>query len=585
MKEQKKYSKKPRRSMSIKAVIMIPVILLGFVSIISSVQAIHNIRNVNSNAEVIADDYMTAIQQLSDIQKKAQDIHKLALGHIIATDYEVMITVVDKIKLQEAELDVMLADYKEYVTIENEAVYNELLSNYDNFKHSIVFLAANSADSKTAEAYGWANGDVASYGEGMQNNIDEMMAGMTEKAGEARQQLSEVYDRALLGCVGTVGFSIAAIILAVLIVVFRIVRPVSKAQKDITGIIAGIDNHEGDLSRRVTILYNDEIAALSNGINTFMDKLQQILKMIINNTRKMDVVVSEVMESVKTSNDSVTDLSALTEELSATMQEVSNSTGIINQNTGAIVEDVKVIAGKSSSMNRYSMEMKQQAEKLETDALSSMEETGRRVNEIMEVLNNAIEDSRSVDRVNELTNDILNISSQTNLLALNASIEAARAGAAGKGFAVVADEIRQLADSSRETAGNIQKINETVIKAVHNLADNSNSLIEYLNASVLPEFRKFVDIGVQYRDDATYVEGVMNEFTEKTDALQREMDEIAASIQTITTAIEDGVSGVTGAAENTQMLVIDMEKISGRMNENQEIAKDLEKETNIFKIL
>ena len=110
---------------------------------------------------------------------------------------------------------------------------------------------------------------------------------------------------------------------------------------------------------------------------------------------------------------------------------------------------------------------------------------------------------------------------------MNASIEAARAGDAGKGFAVVAEEIRQLADSSRQTANRIQEINGIVTNAVHNLSGNANNLVDYLNESILPEFKNFVDSGVQYRENATYIESVMNEFTEKTDALKNAMDELS----------------------------------------------------------
>ena len=576
---------KKKSSVSIKMLIMIPVMVLGIVSIISNITAIINIQNVNKSASAIADEYMTGIQELSQIQAKAKDIHKQALSHIIATDFDTMIVLVEDIKKQEAELDTMLESYKEYVSEEDMAVYEDMMANYEQFKHSIVYLAANSADSKTSEAYAVANGDVASYSNAMQGNINALMDSITAQSVAARENLSRVYVKSMIGNLITIIVSILAMGIATFIVLRRVIRPISQAQNDLKDIITGIDNKEGDLTKRVTVVSDDEIAALGNGINTFMEKLQQILKMITNNSQKMDVVVNEVLDSVRTSNDNVSDLSAMTEELAATMQEVSNSAGIINKNTEAVRDEVNVIADKSLSINQYSMEMKQQAEQMENDARNNMENTNTRVNEMMSVLEQAIQDSKSVDQVNNLTNDILNISSQTNLLALNASIEAARAGEAGKGFAVVADEIRQLADSSRETANRIQEINGIVIRAVHNLADNSNDMVGYMKESILPEFSKFVDSGEQYRDAATYIESVMNEFTEKTDALKEEVDEIAGSIQTITYAIEEGVNGVTSAAESTQLLVTDMGNISDRMAENQEIAEDLQKETAVFKNL
>lgn len=343
-----------------------------------------------------------------------------------------------------------------------------------------------------------------------------------------------------------------------------------------------INNRQGDLTRRVSIISNDEIADLGGGINTFMDKLQEILKMIIENSQKMETIVNEVQESVSTSNDSATDLSALIEELAATMQEVGHSTSIINQNAESVRNEVELIAARSSEINTFSMEMKGNADKIETDARNNMEEIGKRAKDILEVLNQAIEDSRSVDQVNNLTNEILNISSQTNLLALNASIEAARAGEAGRGFAVVADEIRELADSSRETANRIQEINHIVTKAVHNLSDNAINLIGYLRESILPEFEFFVEGGAQYKENATYIESVMNEFSEKTDDLKQTVDEIASSISTITCSIDEGARGGNGAAESTQGLVEDIVKINGRMDINQQIASALQNSTDIF---
>ena len=313
-----------------------------------------------------------------------------------------------------------------------------------------------------------------------------------------------------------------------------------------------------------------------------MEKLQHIFQILTSDSEKMDGVVNEVLQSVHTSSDSASDLSALTEELSATMEEVSSNANVINENVDNVRNEVNVIAEKSNELNAFSKEMKTHAEEMESSARTNMETTSAKINEIVDILNQAIEESKSVDQVNTLTNDILSISSQTNLLSLNASIEAARAGEAGKGFAVVAGEISQLADSSRETANRIQEINTVVTNAVHNLADHANDLVSYMNESILPEFQNFVASGNQYSENATHIESVMNEFAQQTDQLQGGAVEIANSIHTITNAIEEGVKGITGVAESTQVLVTDMENISKRMDENKQISEELQQETAIF---
>lgn len=573
---------KKKRQGSIRTAILIPVLLLGIVSAISSVMAAANISKVNKNATVITDSYMVSISELATIQQKAQDIHQLALSHIIATDYQTKIDIIASINEGEAELEGYLAEFQVYITNDTNGIYQELLSNYDNFKKSIRSLVGASANSKTKEAYAFANGDVANYANAMKANVDSLSGIINDETAEAREQLGSVYATSLTTSVITVIVSVGTLLLAIYLVMKRVVKPVTATEKELVEIINGIDNRNGDLTRRVPVVSNDEIAALAGGINTFMEKLQSIFIMISNNSQKMDGVVSEVLDSVRTSNDSAADLSAMTEELSATMQEVANNASVINDRANAVNSEVTEIANRSNEINQYSKEMKERADVMEHAAKTNHDTTSEKVSQILAVLNQAIEDSKSVDQVNTLTNEILSISSQTNLLALNASIEAARAGEAGKGFAVVAEEIGQLANSSRETANRIQDINAVVTDAVHNLADHANNLVTYMNDVILPEFETFVQTGGQYKEDATYIEGVMNEFAEKTDELKLVMDEIAGSINTITAAIDEGVNGVTASAESTQVLVGDMDNIARRMDENHEIAGDLKKETSIF---
>lgn len=572
-----------KKRISIITVILLPVMILGIVCTVSSSLAILNIKNVNANASEIADRYMNSISKIAEIQKETQEVHNMGLAHIIATDLDTMITMVYTIREGQKHLDTYLDEYeKNYLLEADKAAFELIRSNYAGMKHEMMRMMAYSANNQKADAYALANGVIADYSNEIQKQIEQISNNVNTAATDARTQLAEVYNKSVLESVIAILVSVLSLGVSLFVVLYFVIKPIAQTNKQIRNIISDIDRNEGDLTKRVSIASIREVAELGNGFNTFMDKLQNILKLIIEKTNEMREVVDEVQTSVRTSNDSASDLSAVTEELAATMQEVGNSTGVINRNVDSVRGDVEEIADKSCSMNEYSKGMKQNADKMENDAKSTMQETSTKVQEILSVLNRAIEDSKSVDQVNSLTNEILSISSQTNLLALNASIEAARAGEAGKGFAVVAEEIRQLADSSRDTANRIQEINVVVTQAVHNLAGNANNLVGYLNESILPEFENFVESGAQYRENATYIEGVMDEFTEKTDALKKAMDEIATSINTITNAIDEGAEGVNGAAESTQVLVVDMEKISNRMNVNEKIAGVLQEGTAIF---
>ena len=567
---------------STKMIILIPVFVIGIISIISSILAVKNIRKVNENATQIANGYMVCIANLGSIQTETEKIHRLGLSHIVATDLDSMISLVDVIRAEQTVLDEYLSDFEQFIDDSDRENYEAILSNYEGLKYENANLMAYSANGNKEAAYALANGAISEYADKIDQNITAIQEVVNNNADTAKQQLTKVYKYSLTVSFVTIAVSMASLLFAVFSVLKMVIVPLSKTKNEINEIIDDIDRREGDLTRRVTIMENQEVAAVGSGINLFMGKLQDIFKTIIHNSKRMETVVNEVRESVMTSNSSVSDLSALTEELSATMQEMSDNASLINSNTESVAGEVNQIAERTAEINNYTKEMKGHADSMESAARSNMESTGTKVNEILEVLNRAIEDSNSVNQVNSLTDDILNIASQTNLLALNASIEAARAGDAGRGFAVVATEISQLAAASQEAANRIQQINSVVTQAVHNLADNANGLVQYMNESILPEFEEFVTAGSEYKNKATYIENVMNEFESKTDSLKNTMVEIQRSINTIAHAIEEGAKGVSNAADSTQVLVTDMENISNRMDENFEIATDLKKETAIF---
>ena len=572
---------KGKKKLSTK-LILIPVFVVGFVSVISSGLSLKNLSKVNDAASQIVDTSMVGTEMLNDIEMETVNIHTLALAHIISTDLSSMIDIVSEVRNHEEKLKQLLDDYNPYVTLETKRNYRIICENYTSLVKECGNVMAYSAAGKNEEAYKTANGSIAKYSNNIEKAISSMREHVNSVTQEERKSLESTYRASVVTCTFTIAVSIIALLFVVFAVVTMVIKPLLRTQKEINGIIVNIDNKKGDLTQRVTPIINAEVDAVCKGINVFMTKLQAIFKAVVTNSARMERVVDDVRQSVQTSNSSVSDLSALTEELSATMQDISENASVINTNTDNVAIEVELIAEKTDELTGYTKDMKAHAQSMESVARTNMESTDRKVSEILEVLQKAIEDSNSVKQVNSLTNDILNIASQTNLLALNASIETARAGEAGRGFAVVASEISQLAAASQEAANNIQRINAVVTNSVNNLSDNANGLVSYINDSILPEFERFVESGVEYNDKASFIEGTMTDFKEKTDSLKQSMLEISSSINTISHAINEGVNGVVSAADSTQLIVEDMDNISHKMDENYEIADSLKKETSIF---
>lgn len=570
---------------SIRLKIMIPVLILGIVAVASNFLALSSTRKVNKNASEIADHYMKSLTKLSSLKEQIQELHNLGLSHIIATDSESMIFYIDTIKKNEVILEESLENYQQYLDEKDKKAYQDMGERLKVLEDALKRVCVYSANAQTAMANKVANEEVSAQVDSMISDLDSIEKNVQSAAEDARTHLAEVYRMGLIVDTIAIFVSVLTIIFAILIVNRSVVRPITKAKQELVEIIQSIDKKEGDLTRRIKVVSNDEIAALCNGINIFMEKLQDIFRILTSNSHKMETVVSEVLESVQTSNNSVSEMSALTEELSATMEAVGNNAQTINENAETVNGEVISIADRTNDINGYSKKMKNHADMMAAKAQENMETTGNKIKEILAVLNQAISDSESVNQVNALTADILSVASQTNLLALNASIEAARAGEAGKGFAVVANEISQLAEAARQSANNIQTINVVVTDAVHNLAEHAENLVAYMQSAILPEFENFVTVGNEYKENATYIEGVMQDFAVKTDNLKESVAEIARSISTISLAIDDGVSGVAGTAENMQILVADMDAINRQMDENKGIAQQLKKETLIFKKL
>lgn len=373
-----------------------------------------------------------------------------------------------------------------------------------------------------------------------------------------------------------------ASVLVFIVSAVGVLQPMIGMNNKIKKIVESIEQGNGNLSERVKVRGTDEIGQLAAGINSFLETLQDIMNQVSTNSDKLQLLTTNVSERIVNANNSSSDISAIMQELNATMEEISASVMSIRESTETADNNVMVLANTTSELVDYANTMEHRAAELERKAVENKQNTSTIVGENIAKWKQATDASKKVDRINELTNEILQISSQTNLLALNASIEAARAGEAGRGFAVVADEIRQLADSSRQTADNIQEINRVVTVAVKELIESSSIIVNYIHETILPDYDGFVDSGKQYNQDAVHVNNMVMQFNEMSENLKDLIDGITRTVGGIANAIEESSECVTGVAGNATGLAEDMNAVAESMEENKLIAEELQGETARF---
>ena len=346
-----------------------------------------------------------------------------------------------------------------------------------------------------------------------------------------------------------------AIVASSVIIHMITVKPLKKFNKELNILIDGLNKNQGDLSMRISVKTSDEIGAMADSMNHFIELLQSIVSNIMNSTETISKSTAAEEEAFVTISESASSINALTEELSASMEMSSEMAKNIEHNQTEVVsiishlvqdtekghDMVKHLLGTANAMNNTTVEH----EKLIKQMLDRKQEE----------LEMSVENSKRAEDIAKLTDNILQIASQTNLLALNASIEAARAGEAGKGFAVVADEIRQLAESSRNTANDIQVISKEVIDAVKALASTAMNTFEAINTAVSTDYTHFKDSAESNVTDINQISEIFEGYNQSTAELNRSIEDIAKNLTVMSNSISDCAAGVSDSAENVSNLV------------------------------
>jgi len=583
-----------KKSITIKILGLVAILLLA--GLLSNVLGSSSINNMNTKAQVIATDCMDAVSILADTARSVERVQKFVNSsstdsaeeeQALENKFTQLKEIVEKFNMP--EMSTALQSY--------ETAYNAYYENVKAMAAAGPGAMVPTSTTDTSNATGTTDAantnttttQTVGTTDNMQNMTDELDASYEAlysliygQVDSASQQLTQQYQ--VSTTLNNILFFVLIImgIVIIVVTVITVVRPIKSANQQLNMIIDEIDNGKGDLTKRISVKSKDEVGRLVVGMNTFLERLQGIMQKIQTKSENLESSVDTVISQVIASEENVNEVSSTMEELAAGMEEISATVEQLSTGVSNVFDSIVYITKQVNDGQNLSGEIQNRSEKYRTNAENGKNETNKMISGMKEVLNESIEKSKSVIKIQELTKEILDISSQTNLLALNASIEAARAGEAGRGFAVVADEIRSLAENSRNSANNIQNISHLVTESVQKLAEDAKKMLNFVDISVLNDYDMFVDTAEHYRNDSVSIYKILEEFSKNASTLEITMGEMNTGIGEIVNTIDESTKGITNAAGVSSELVFAMKLINDQARNNQEISVALKDEVDIF---
>ena len=577
---------KRKRGVGIGIKIMVLLLLLAITAISCVGVLVWTLQSVIGMSDQIVSEQVAEQEKISTLSRQFTYINSQVLTHVMTTNSVTMDTLSEKILQDIADMEQQIEEFGALLSEgdERKEALDSASAELAKYRKTVESLLVTSAENKT-QAYVSATSNLPMFNEHIENYMNRMLEITAQEMEQAQGQMEQSAAR-VPGII-----SVASIVLLVVVIVIMlglrlwVIGPVKKATKQVDELVEGIRCNKGDITKRIHVGSRDEVGRLAIAINDLVAQMQIIIRAITEGCGQMEEKQADIISNVEKVNATADHTMRNLGVMSRGMQLVTGAIEGVQQDTGVLDHTVENMLEVAKNGRNYAADIKEKAGKMKVTAVESKQEATLVMKEIDTAMTESIANSRQIHKITELTEEILGIAGTTNLLALNASIEAARAGEAGRGFAVVAEEIRKLADSSRESANNIQEISNRVVESVEELSENATRLLEFMNTRVMKDYDALEDTGSNYHEAADHVDEMMNEFGQKIDELLSVLQNVNTANTQMEATVGDSTEKLSVVEKNNQGLQQEMKDISYAVEELAASAGQLKESIRCFTVV
>lgn len=577
---------KRKRGVGIGIKIMVLLLLLAITAISCVGVLVWTLQSVIGMSDQIVSEQVAEQEKISGLSRQFTYINSQVLTHVMTTNSVTMDTLSEKILQDIADMEQQIEEFGALLSEgdERKEALDSASAELAKYRKTVESLLVTSAENKT-QAYVSATSNLPMFNEHIENYMNRMLEITAQEMEQAQGQMEQSAAR-VPGII-----SVASIALLVVVIVIMlglrlwVIGPVKKATKQVDELVEGIRCNKGDITKRIHVGSRDEVGRLAIAINDLVAQMQIIIRAITEGCGQMEEKQADIISNVEKVNATADHTMQNLGIMSEGMQLVTGAIDGVQQDTGVLDHTVENMLEVAQNGRDYAADIKEKAGKMKATAVESKQEATLVMKEIDTAMTESIANSRQIHKITELTEEILGIAGTTNLLALNAFIEAARAGEAGRGFAVVAEEIRKLADSSRESANNIQEISNRVVESVEELSENATRLLEFMNTRVMKDYDALEDTGSNYHEAADHVDEMMNEFRRKIDELLSVLQNVNTANTQMEATVGDSTEKLSAVEKNNQGLQQEMKDISYAVEELAASVGQLKESIRCFTVV